>query len=274
MTQTVTINGPAPLTGTFFTADTPRAAIVLNGATGVPHRFYRHFAAWLAQTQGISCLTYDYRDFAASARGPIQQVSATMLDWGLHDTQAARDWLSARMGKVPIWVMGHSLGGLLLARQQHTDKIARVITVCSGPVHTTDHPWPFQALVRLLWFGIGPASTATMGYVPKQLSGLGTHIPGPVFKQWKYWCTTRGFTATDPAVPAATNAALTCPFRMISLADDLSVPPKAVARLSALYPGTVTDHVTLIPADFGVAKVGHTDVFRRQNAALWPALIA
>ncbi|SPF78596.1 hypothetical protein ALP8811_02525 [Aliiroseovarius pelagivivens] len=274
MTQTVTIDGPAPLTGTFFAADTPRAVAVLNGATGVPHRFYRHFAAWLAETQNVSCLIYDYRDFATSARGHVKDVTATLLDWGLHDTQAARDWLSARAGGLPIWVMGHSLGGLLLARQERTEEIARVITVCSGPVHTTDHPWPFQAMVRALWFGVGPASVAMLGYVPKQLSGLGTDIPGPVFTQWKHWCTTRGFTAADPIVPAAKEAALTCDFRMVSLSDDLSVPPNAVARLAELYPGTQTEHLTLHPRDFGLAKVGHTDTFRRQNAALWPALIA
>ncbi|WP_424941006.1 alpha/beta fold hydrolase [Aliiroseovarius sp. S253] len=274
MTQTVTIDGPAPLTGTFFAADAPRAVAVLNGATGVPHRFYRHFAAWLAETQNVSCLIYDYRDFATSARGHVKKVTATMLDWGLHDTQAARDWVSARAEGLPIWVMGHSLGGLLLARHKRTNEIARVITVCSGPVHTTDHPWPYQAMVRALWFGVGPISVATFGYVPARLSGLGTDIPGPVFKQWKRWCTTHGFFAADASVPAAPEAALTCPIRMVSLSDDQSVPPNAVARLADLYPGSPTQHVVLNPNDFGLTKVGHTDAFRRQNAALWPALIA
>ncbi|WP_133486598.1 alpha/beta fold hydrolase [Aliiroseovarius marinus] len=274
MTQTVTIDGPAPLTGTFFEAATPRAVAVLNGATGVPHRFYRHFAAWLAETQDVSCLIYDYRDFGASARGPVRDVTASMLDWGLSDTQVARDWLEARANGLPVWLMGHSLGGLMLARHQRTKDVARVITVCTGPVHTTDHPWPFQATVRALWFVVGPLSTASFGYVPKQVSGLGSDIPGPVFKQWKRWCTTRGYPAKDPCIPAAPIAAFSCPVRTVSLSDDTSVPPSAVARMTELYPGTETEHLALTPQEFGLKKVGHIDAFRPENAKLWPALIA
>ncbi|WP_432448801.1 alpha/beta hydrolase family protein [Aliiroseovarius marinus] len=274
MSETVIIDGPAPLTGTFFAADTPRALAVLNGATGVPHRFYRHFAAWLAETQGISCLTYDYRDFGASATTHSSKVTANMLDWGLHDTQAARDWAALRAGGLPLWLMGHSLGGLMLARQSGTDAISRVITICTGPVHTTDHPWPFQATVRALWFAVGPAAYTTLGYVPGRLSGLGSDIPGPVFRQWKRWCTTRGYPAQDPNIPSAPKAAFACPVNFISMSDDTSVPPHAVARMTELYPGCQCEHRALTPQAFGLHKIGHIDVFRRKNKAVWPALIA
>lgn len=273
MEQSVQIDGPAILTGTFYEAASPRAFAVLNGATGVPHRFYRHFAKWLAETRRVSCLIYDYRGFGASATEPLRDVRATMLDWGLHDTQAAHNWLYERAQGAPVWAIGHSLGGLLLTRQKHPEQIARVITVCSGPVHTTDHPWPFQLGARTLWFVIGPMAVTLWGYVPKQISGLGTDIPGPVFTQWKRWCTTRGFCLPDPSVPPAPNHAITAPFRAISLFDDPSVPPVAVARMARLYPGSKIEHIEVIPKAHGLGKVGHTNIFRSKNAALWPIIV-
>ncbi len=47
----------------------PRRAVVLNSATGVPREYYQHFARWLAEVQGMACLTYDYRDFGHSLAG-------------------------------------------------------------------------------------------------------------------------------------------------------------------------------------------------------------
>lgn len=273
MMKDVLIGGPAPLRGQWHIAHTPRAVAVLNGATGVPHGYYHHFAKWLAEEQNVSCLTYDYRDFGASARGPIREVKATMADWGIADQQAARDWVSARANGVPIWVIGHSLGGLMISHQDRTGEISRIIAICSGPVHTCDHPWPYQALVRSLWFGIGPASMAVFGYVPGKLSGLGSDIPGPVFRQWKRWCTTPGFDASDNSLPPLSPSPPQCALRTVGVSDDASVPPDVAARLAKRYPHCPHEHVLLTPGQYGLGKVGHISAFSRRNAAMWPDLI-
>lgn len=272
MLDPVHIPGPVDLSGSWHPARAPRGVAVLNGATGVPHRFYRHFAKWLAEDQQISCLTYDYRGFGASAQGHVRDVTATMADWGIPDQQAARDWLSQRAGGLPIWVIGHSLGGLMLAYQTRTEEISRIIAVCSGPVHTKDHPWPYQAKVRALWYGLGPASMAIWGYVPAQMSGLGSDIPGPVFRQWKRWCNTQGFEVNDRELPIK-GTGPTCPLRTVGVSDDDAVPPHVVSRLAHRYPACEHDHVVLSPRDFGVKTVGHTSAFSRRNAAMWPKLI-
>ena len=266
------IPGPTPLTGSWHPATAPVGVAVFNGATGVPHSFYRHFSKWLAEEHQISCLTYDYRDFGASARGHVRNVTATMADWGIHDQQAARDWVSQRAEGLPLWVIGHSLGGLMLSYQSRTDEISRVIAVCSGPVHTMDHPWPYQAKVRALWYGLGPIAMATFGYVPAQMSGLGSDIPGPVFRQWKRWCTTAGFEVQDQTVPAP-GAGPRCALRTIGVSDDGAVPPHVANRLGQRYPNCTHEHVVLRPKDFGVKSVGHTSIFSRRNAAMWPSLI-
>ena len=125
VTQDVSFySGEAKLKGQLFRPSTqPKAIVVLNGATGVPARFYEAFARWLAQEKSIACLTYDYRDFGASADLPLWKSKATMTDWGVHDQQAARDFATATFPGTALWVIGHSLGGMCLPFQQNLDRV-------------------------------------------------------------------------------------------------------------------------------------------------------
>ncbi|UYV36444.1 alpha/beta fold hydrolase [Rhodobacteraceae bacterium D3-12] len=264
--------GGGPIEALYYRSPKATTVAVLNPATGVPQRYYRHFATWLTD-QGISCLTYDYRGFGASARGPIQDVRLSMADWGIHDQQAARDWLSEDRPGLPLWVIGHSLGGFMLGYQTGLERIARVIAVCSGPIHHSDHPWPYQASARFFWFALGPALLATTSYLPGRFSGLGADVPGPVFRQWKRWCTTRGFHLADKSLPAHDASALTAELRTVSPLDDEMIPPHVVEKLAMFYPEAAQTHVVLDPKAYGLGKVGHLAMFAKRNAALWPAMV-
>ncbi len=78
---------------------TPRAAMVIHGATGAPAGFYRGFANWAARERDLAVLTYDYRDFGASLRRPMRGSKATLADWGRLDQGAPlRRW----RGCIPI----------------------------------------------------------------------------------------------------------------------------------------------------------------------------
>lgn len=196
VTEDVTFySGEHKLRGQLFRpGGAARAVAVLNGATGVPARFYEAFARWLAQEKNIACLTYDYRDFGASAVRHPSASEAKMADWGVHDQQAARDTLGGMFPTTPLWVIGHSLGGMCLPFQQNLDRIDRVIAVASGIVHVRDHPWPYQALARFFWFGAVPMITRIMGYMPGKTLRVGSDIPAGVYWQWRQWCTRRAFS--------------------------------------------------------------------------------
>ncbi|WP_208354480.1 alpha/beta fold hydrolase [Pseudaestuariivita rosea] len=254
---------------------TPHATIVLNGATGVPHRFYGAFAKWLADHHNIACLTYDYRDFGASVTGPMQQSRAIMADWGVTDQQVARDWLDQRFPDVPLWVIGHSLGGFLLPFQRRLDRIARVIAVASGPVHVSDHPWPYQAMARLFWYGHGPALTRMLGYLPGRFSGLGEDLPAGVYLQWRRWCTSRNFFRADfgRTLPQPRWAGVTAPVKLVALVDDPVTPPHCVWKLKEFYSGAPVETLSINPKAHGLGRVGHLRAFSRKNAALWDDLI-
>ncbi|WGH79490.1 alpha/beta hydrolase family protein [Jannaschia ovalis] len=251
-------------------AGSPLAAAVIHAATGVPARFYCGFADWLAETRGVACLTYDYRDFGQS--GSARGSRATMADWGIRDQQAARATLAAALPDVPLWVIGHSLGGMMLPFQSELGRIDRVVTVAAGAVHVTDHPWPARAAIRAFWSRPVLGLTRALGHLPAARFGIGHDLPAGVYAQWRLWCTSRGFHAADPTLPAPDAAALTCPVRMVAVADDAYCPPVSVERLAAAYPAARMTRVLLRPGEVGMRRIGHLDVLGARGRACWDAV--
>lgn len=265
----------AVLAGRLFRpAGRPRAAVVLHGATGVPMGYYRAFAEWLAAERRLAVLTYDYRDFGASAGGHVRHAPATMVDWGLRDQPAALAELGRQFPLLPRWVIGHSLGGVMLAFHAGMASVERTIVVASGPVHITDHPLGFRLRAALLWHAMLPVARAT-GYLPGRRLGLAVDLPLGVYLDWRRWCTTRGFHLSDVGrrLPLPDAGAVRGDMRMVAVADDAWVPPAAVWRGMALYPEATKHQTVLRPAAFGLAAIGHLGAFARRNAAVWPALV-
>lgn len=260
-----------PLSGMLFSAHSPRAVAVVHPATGVPMAYYKHFARWLATSQNITTLIYDYRP-----ADPDNFGARTMSDWGIHDQQAARDWVSAHAPDTPLWVIGHSLGGFMLPHQTGCENIARIIAVASGPVHVRDHPAAYQIQSRAFWYLLGPLSVLFLGHLSGRLLGSNTNIPPNVFRQWKLWCTSRGFYANDPH-PDMQNfdpTGITCPIHSVAFSDDNMIPPPAAHRIATLYPNAPHTATTITPADHGLGVIGHLAAFSRRNAAIWPMIIA
>lgn len=259
----------------FHPGTTPDAAVVLNPATGVRAAYYEPFAKWLAEEKGLACLLYDYRDFGASAKHHPKKSKATMADWGVRDADAAREFLSTAVPGKPIWVIGHSLGALNIASQRNLHQISRLIAVASGPVHVSEHPWPYQALARWFWFGIGPAATKLMRYLPGRKLGFGPDLPAGVFWQWRKWCTSLGFNSDDLGrdVPFPDWSGFGGDAKYVAVSDDVLVPPSAVWRAMQFHREAWTRQLVLDPYDYGLKKIGHIGVFHPDCRACWEDMI-
>lgn len=266
----------ATLAGRLYRPDGDvRAMIVLHGATGVPQSFYTHFARWLV-TQGYACLTYDYRDFGESLRGQMRVSKATMADWGIRDQMAAQMEAERLVPDAPIWVIGHSLGGMMLPFQPAAGRIERVICVASGPTHISDHPWRYLPMAALFWFGPAAWLTGMFSRFPGCLFRFGPDLPKGVFRQWRRWCIRRGafMSEVGRGLPIPDWRLVRARMKFVAIADDDMVPPQVVWRLMQIYPEAIKRQLLIRPRDYGLAEVGHIDAFRRRNAVLWPALLA
>lgn len=258
----------------FKPTGTPTVAVLLNGATGVPQSYYRHFAKWLAAEKGYACLTYDYRDFGASQMAPLRKSKATMATWGVDDQMAARAHLTALYPDRPLWIVGHSLGALLLNFQRNTADIDRVISVASGMAYWPVHPMPYRLLAILFWFGHAPLITRFLGYLPGRQLGLGADLPAGVYWQWRRWCTSSSFYAADVGATLLEADPFEAPIKIVAFADDQMMPPSAVWRLMTAYPNAPKKQMVIRPKDYGIGKIGHIGVFAPKCASVWGDLMA
>lgn len=268
-------SGEHILAGHYFASERkPHANLVLHGATGVPARYYRAFATWAAN-QGIGVLTYDYRDFGASRRRPMRESKATMADWGIADQAAAEAALLELTSDGPVWLLGHSLGGLMFPFRRHDKRVARIMTVGSGFAHVTDHPWSYRPTVLAFWYLLGPAGTALAGYLPGRKMLLGADLPAGVYWQWRQWCTSRDFFKSDigKSLPVPDFEASGFDLHMLTTSDDLIVPPAAVWRYADAFPVNCVNRRLLTPAEFGVKALRHIEVMSERAAAAWPAIL-
>jgi predicted alpha/beta hydrolase len=273
--ETLEIEAPgARLSARFFPAQgQARAHLVLHGASAVPQAYYIPFANWAA-AQGVGVLTYDYRDFGASQHRPLRESPATMADWALRDQAAAEAKLAERVPEGPLWLLGHSLGGLGFVFRPPPPRFTRIITAGAGRTHISDHPWRFRTLAIAFWFLLGPAGTALRGYLPGK-SLLGADLPAGVFWQWRRWCTHHGFYETDigKSLPAPDFHRPAPAIEMVAASDDVMVPPGAVRRYAALFaPGRVS-YRELHPQHFGLKSLRHIEMFSARNEAAWPAIL-
>ena len=265
----------ATLAGRFYPALGPaRATLLIHGATGVPQRFYRHFAAWAA-TQGISVMTYDYRDFGESLARPLRDSRATFADWAVRDQPAAMAALTEVAPDGPLWVLGHSLGGLGLPFHRPPARVSRVITLGAGMGHFSDHPWSYRHKALAFWFLLGPAATALTGYLPGKRLGLGADLPADVYWEWRRWCTRRGFFAGEVGrtVPEPDFTTPYPDLRITSATDDPVVPPIAMQRYAEVLAPAGARLVSIAPADVGLGALGHIDCLGKGYEPFWPRLL-
>lgn len=263
---------------------TAKGVVLIHPATGAPQKIYRPFAIWLTETHDVNVVTYDYRDFGASAQFgvSIKQSKADKLAWGVHDQTAAVDFAAEIAAKIspdaPLTVVGHSLGGMTTPLHPNAHKVSRLIAVASGPAYWSSHPFPYVLFVILFWFVLGPLSTLALGYTPGRRLGLGADLPAGVFWQWRRWCTTRGFYKPDVGgrLPGSDFHNLKSPVKLVAMSDDKMIPPQSVAKLAAFYQGAEVSEITLGKDDDApdTGPIGHFGAFLPVHAALWPKIMA
>ena len=252
----------------------PRSAIALHPATGVPARYYRVFARWLAAERDAAVLLYDYRDSGASQPRSLRGVATTMSDWGILDQGGALTHAAETFPEAPLRVLGHSLGGHWLAFHDDIARVDRVTAVASGPIHWRAHPLAKWPAVATLWWLAGPAATAALGYFPGSRLGLGADLPAGVFWQWRRWCLTPGFATADwgRSLPEPRRERARFALHLVAIEDDWMMPPDVVWRLADYYPAARVTRALIEPRRLGLRSVGHLAAFRERNRVAWPLI--
>lgn len=252
---------------------TPEAVVVINPATAVKAAYYHRYARFLA-AHGMAVLTYDYRGIGASRQGDLRRWRRIgKLDWGRYDCEAALRWARAAYPQLPLRVVAHSIGGLLLGLAPAGATVERVLTVGAQYAYWPDYG-AGKALMWLRWHLLMPALTALLGYFPARRLGWHEDLPAAAAYEWAFRPATleRAYRRhmRNGNDPLAHFPKVGAEMLALSLSDDPFGTPTAVERLLRYYPGSRRQHVQLTPASAGVAGIGHFAWFNeRFRDSLW-----
>jgi predicted alpha/beta hydrolase len=247
----------------------PEAVVLVSSATAVRRRYYDRFARFLAG-EGFAVVTYDYRGIGDSRPAELRGFPAAMHEWGEKDLSGVIDWVDATWPDAPLLVVGHSAGGQVVGLAESNTRVGALLGVAAQSGHWRLWPAPRRYRMALLWYGVVPALTRLVGYLPRW-AGIAEDLPAGVALEWAKWCRTPGYLAGgDGEVRRAGFARLTCPVRAYSFADDPYAPRAAVDALLDLYASAPREHRHLAPADLDVPAIGHFGFFRESfRDTLW-----
>lgn len=259
-----------PLGGTVIRPDSYRGVVVINGATAVPHRFYRRFATALAEA-GYSTVGYDYRGIGASRTGSLRGFEATMSDWALRDMAGVLDWAADEMNAARLLLVGHSFGGQVAGLLDRPDRVAGMATLSAQSGY-----WRLQGAEQKLVVAFHvhvtlPATARLLGYAPWSRVAAGEDLPRGVALQWSRWCRDRRYVLSDDSLPLDRYGEFGAPVLAFSFDDDKWGTSRSVDRMMRAYPNVERRHV--VPSEVGLASIGHVGYFREASRPLWNDLV-
>jgi predicted alpha/beta hydrolase len=264
----------------FLPRGAKRHAILINSATATPRKIYRGFASYLAY-RGSAVLTYDYRGVGDSrpqaADGfdrpkSLAGFKASMADWAALDMTAAVMWMRERYHDLPLGFVGHSFGGQALGLVPNNGEVSRALLVAAQAAYWRLMAAPERYRVLALMKLIGTPLTRLLGFAPGW-AGLGEDIPAGVFLQWVKWIMSPGYLFDDKSLAGLKNfpnfrGALCA----LCFADDPWATRRAVEMLCYGYHGAEVEILSVKPAEFGAARIGHFGFFRPEHRdTLWRA---
>ncbi|MBL4616487.1 MAG: alpha/beta fold hydrolase [Robiginitomaculum sp.] len=259
------------LGGLLISSATPKAGLLISSATAVTTEFYTHFARHAA-SRGFACLLYDCRGVGSSRPEQLKGFSANMVDWGKLDAPAALDELQRQAPDLPLFTIGHSVGGHFIGFMDNHNKITANALVAVGSGYWGVHRATEWLLEFLFFYLIGPLNIWRNGYLKHQGKWQGTDLPAGVYWQWRKWCLTKEYLAKDLASGKLGEHwfdKVSSPIRSYGFSDDPVVTPKSLAKTLGWYSNSPQETVWVEANANGLGKIGHMGMFSRRNAKFW-----
>jgi predicted alpha/beta hydrolase len=208
----------------------------------------------------------------ASAPAALATETCRMSDWGLFDMRTALDEASARAAGLPVFTLGHSVGGqfLGLLKNHHLARAHVQVAVSVGY-----WPWekaPFKYLAWWFWRVHGPLMLALKGYIPTGGGWSGLPLPRGVYAEWRRWCLRPDHFGPDLRTYLSDNVfgEIRAPLLSVGFDDDPIATRRAVAALDRFYPNAQRESRWYSPADAGSERIGHEGFFAsRHRDTLW-----
>jgi predicted alpha/beta hydrolase len=264
-----------PLEATLFRPTDARMAVLVSAGTGFPRGFYGRFARWMAE-RGAVVLTYDYRGIGGSRSDDLAGMQMDYPDWGRLDMPAALKALKVAAPGLPVFHVGHSVGGHFVGFMPNQSGFEKHAFVSVGTGWWGGHHRTYNPFELFFWLGLGPSEIRKHGYVPSGKLWRGTDLPRGVFETWKRWCLKPDYflkELADGALDPQQFDKVIAPIRSWIFSDDPIATPGTGARLLTAYPAAPVEILSRRPHDYGVKRIGHEGAFRKGMEPLWEEIL-
>lgn len=253
-------------------AATPRAALLIAPALGVPRRYYEPFAAAMAAA-GITTLGFDYRGIAEAQGGAQEDAAIRLQDWGSLDLQAALVALAERAPALPGFLIGHSCGTQLMGLAPASAQLSGMVLVAPSRPHPGHWRGGMRLAVEFMWRVLIPALSWRPRFPARQVGFAAVDAPIGVMRQWARWCLSpRYLFAPEHGFDLSLYRSYRMPALVYDFTDDPFAPRVTVDALLSEMPHLQVTRRRLTPADVGTTAVGHAGFFQRSQAdRLWKA---
>ncbi len=258
------------LQGRWFVASdanpAPSVVAVIACGAGIPARFYRRLARYLAAC-GVAVLTFDYRGIGESREGNLRNLTAGMDDWATLDFGAALAEAHATYPQLRLAAVAHSVGTLYVGAAPDAARLSRLVFLGPHTGYWRDYRPRWRWLMYLVWHAFMPAVTKAVGYFPGSALRLGEDLPAQVAYDWsgrrqpEIAGTPEDARRFGPGL--ARYGAMHADTLAMSISDDAFAPPDAARRLLSNYPNLRVVHETITPASLGCRRLGHFGFLRR-----------
>jgi predicted alpha/beta hydrolase len=248
--------------------------VVINPATAVKASYYHRFARFLAR-HGYAVLTYDYRSIGASRlKHPRATRDTDKFAWGAYDCDAALKWAVDTFPDMPLNVVAHSIGGLMIGLASHGHHARRCLTVGAQYAYWPDYAADKRLSMWLRWHFLMPLLTSVLGYFPARRLGWHEDLPAGAAYEWAFRTArlekSYRHHQRHGLDPLRHFSAMTGEILAIGLSDDPFGTPEAIDRLLRYYASAHRTRLEIHPKAVGVASIGHFAYFHDQfEETLW-----
>lgn len=246
------------------------AGLVIAPAMAVQQSFYAAFATFLAD-QGYRVWTFDYRGVGESRQGSMRACKADVSMWVGDDFDGVVKHASAEMAELPLFALGHSLGGLITPLLPSVKKLSGIINIAVGSGAKRHMQPSLQRSTPLLWHVLTPVLCPVFGYFPGSKIGIIGDIPRHALYQWRNWCLNSDYLLDSEPGAREAYAAIECPMLSLFFTDDELLQEEGARWLHDAYTGAEVDYRAINASEINSPRIGHFGFFKsRQEEILWP----
>ena len=258
------------LIGTLYEPTVSKAAIMIAPATGIKRQFYNSFATHLAEN-GYGVICFDNRGIGGSTDGSINDVDASLINWGRLDMPAVLKKLQATFPNQSHHLIGHSAGGQLLGLMDNSPEINSMFNFACSSGSLRNMPYPFKFTAAFYLNVFLPVSNLLFGKTNSQWMGMGEPIPKRVAVEWNRWCNGAGYVATDfgKEIKEHHYHKLELPSMWLYATDDGIANLANVNDMTRVYTKSKIEILALDPKELGLKQLGHMGFFSSKNKKVW-----